>query len=237
MTKYLVLALFAACFLSMGAFAFAADKDHAEHGDLVCLYKDEGFHGHEQCYRPGDSVSDLKHAEIESVRVYGRARAILYEERDFQGPMIEFTGNIPDIKHAPLSRSHDYHGHVGSLRVTADSAYSTTQIYPPESLYQRYKPAPVPTIVRTGVCVFERPNFQGQMQCWAGGTDITDLGPSWGDRIESVRIFGDGKLLAYTDPNFQGDRIVIYSDVADLNELPLGMCCNWNNQISSLQVQ
>jgi len=117
MSKYFIIMCSAALFLLVGFSAFAVADDH---GDRVCLFKHEDFNGHQQCYRPGDSVSDLKHADIESIRVEGHARVVLYEDRDFRGRTMDFSANIPDLKRV-LSGSKEFHDRVGSLRVTGDS--------------------------------------------------------------------------------------------------------------------
>src|ERR1051326_9504507 len=130
MNKYLLFILLAACFILLALPGVAAADDH---GDRLCLYKHDNFHGHEQCYRPGDEVSDLKHADIESIRVYGHARAMLYEDRDFRGHMMQFNANIPDLKRVPLTGEKEFHDHVGSLRVTSDYAFNSSgKVYEPE---------------------------------------------------------------------------------------------------------
>ena len=73
MYKYFVLAILTSVLLLLALPGFAAD----DYGDRVCIYKHQDFHGHEQCYRPGDEVSDLKHADIASIPVFGHARAML----------------------------------------------------------------------------------------------------------------------------------------------------------------
>jgi hypothetical protein len=85
------------------------------------LQTSEFSRGHEQRYRPGDEVSGLKHADIASIRVFGHARAMLYEDRDFHGRMMDFTGDMPDLKRVPISGSKEWRDHIGSLRVTSDS--------------------------------------------------------------------------------------------------------------------
>jgi hypothetical protein len=77
-------------------------------------------------------VSDLKHADITSIRVFGHARAMLYEDRDFHGRRMDFTGDMPDLKRVPISGSKQWHDHIGSLRVTSDSAINTGSIYVPD---------------------------------------------------------------------------------------------------------
>src|SRR5438034_8064510 len=120
MARYSFLIVVGICLILFTLPGFA--KSPSERGDRVCIYTNEHFHGHEQCYRPGEEVTDLKHADIESVRVYGRARATLYEDRDFGGRMMEFTTSVPDLHRVPISESKNWHEHVGSLRVTSDYA-------------------------------------------------------------------------------------------------------------------
>src|ERR1051326_7671829 len=126
MNKYLLFILLAACFILLALPGVAAADDH---GDRLCLYKHDNFHGHEQCYRPGDEVSDLKHADIGSIRVYGHARAMMFEDRDFRGRMMEFSTDIAKLDHLPMKGSESWENHVGSLRVIGDYAYNRNTYY------------------------------------------------------------------------------------------------------------
>src|SRR5689334_18491548 len=116
MAKYYFLIVVGICLILFALTGFA--KSSSDHGDRVCIYTNEHFRGHEQCYRPGEEVGDLKHADIESVRVDGRAKAVLFEDRNFGGRMMEFTTSVPDLHRVPISGSKSWHEHVGSLRVT-----------------------------------------------------------------------------------------------------------------------
>jgi hypothetical protein len=114
MRKYALLSIVLVCFALLALPAFAK---HHERGDRVCVYKDSGFHGHAQCYLPGEEVADLKHADISSVRVFGNARVELFEDRDFGGRMMESSASLPDLHHIPMSSSRSWNDHVGSLRI------------------------------------------------------------------------------------------------------------------------
>jgi hypothetical protein len=235
MNRYFLLIAISSCLILLAVAGFAAAEDH---GDRVCIYNYDNFHGHEQCFRPGEEVSDLKHADVESVRVYGHAHAMLYEDRDFRGHMMEFSANIPNMKRVPLTGSREFHDHVGSLRVTSEYAYNSGKFYEPEYRYGRFKPYPAPETIDQGVCVYDRPGYEGRGQCWTSGTDIPDLNSrDWGDRISSIRVFGHGRLLGFRDPGFRGERVVVDHDVPDLSDYPMRVSGNWNHEISSLQVQ
>src|SRR5262249_18334992 len=68
-----------------------------------------------------------------------------------------------------------------------------------------------------GVCVYERPYYEGRFQCWASGTNISDLAPAdWRDRIGSISVFGHARTAAYDRTGFRGDRLLIDHDVPDL---------------------
>src|SRR5215813_3959028 len=215
MNRYFLFIAVSSCLVLLAVAGFAAADDH---GDRVCIYNHDNFHGHEQCFRPGEEVSDLKHADVESIRVYGHAHATLFEDRDFRGHMMEFSANIPDLKRVPLTGSREFHDHVGSLRVTSEYAYNNGKFYEPEYRYGPFKPYFGPETIDEGVCVYDRPGYEGRVQCWSSGTDLSDLNSgNWGDRISSVRVFGHGRLLGFRDPDFRGDRIVVDHDVSDLS--------------------
>ena len=171
MNRFALLLILGSCVVLLAAAGIAAAEDH---GDRVCIYNHENFHGHEQCYRPGDEVSDLKHADIESIRVFGNVRAMVFEERDFRGSVVEFNSNIRDLKHVNLTGAKEL-DHVGSLRVISDVAFNSGKYYePPDYAFVRSKPYPGTASIDEGVCVYERPRFEGRFQCWRSGTDVSD---------------------------------------------------------------
>jgi hypothetical protein len=236
MTKYSLSIILSACLILLTLPALAAAA--SEHGDRVCIYKHDNFHGHQQCYRPGEQVSDLKHADIESIRVFGHARAILYEGPDFTGRQMEFTTDIPDLHRVPLSDSKSWHEHVGSLRVVSDYAYDRDRTYNREhNSYGGYVPSTTAPI-EEGVCVYEKPNYEGRFQCWGSRTDISDLGvANWKEKISSLRVFGRARLVAYKDTGFRGERMIVDHDIRDLSVYVTPTAQNWNHEIRSLEVR
>ncbi len=235
MTKCSLYIVLCACLILLALPGLAAAV--SEHGDRVCLYKHDNFHGHEQCYRPGEQVSDLKHADIESIRVFGHARAVLFEERDFSGRKMDFTTDIPDLGHVPMSGSKSWHEHVGSLRVISDNAYDSDRGYGRERVVIASPLSPSSQIVDEGVCVYEKPKFEGRYQCWGSNTDISDLSlPNWKERISSIRVFGRARLVGYKETGFRGEQIFIDHDIPDLSDLPMRTAGNWNHEIESLEV-
>jgi hypothetical protein len=234
MTKYFVFMFLGACFFLLALPGVAAAEDH---GDRVCIYKHDNFQGHQQCFRPGESVSDLKNVDVGSIRVFGHARAMLYEDRDFRGHEMAFTGDMRDLRRLPVNGGKNWHDHVGSLRVMSDYASDTSKLYIPDYDAGRFKPF-FGTEVDEGVCVYDRPNYEGRRQCWGSGTEISDLNSSnWQDKIASVRIFGHGSLVGFRDADFHGQEVFIDHDAPDLANVPMRFSGNWNHEISSLQVR
>jgi len=240
MNKYFVFTILSAFIVLLAFSGPAVAQDRAitqDRGDRVCLYKDKNFKSHEQCYRPGDEAPDLRNAEIKSIRVFGHARVMLYEDRDFRGRMMDLSADVPDLKRV-LSGTKTFHEHIGSVRVTADSAFNRERVYDSDRADRRsdsradgrYKPFPSSERIEEGVCVYDRPNYEGRSQCFASGTNISDLKSSdWRDRISSVRVFGDARMTTYDRTGFHGDRMVIDHDTRDIGG-------NLKHEISSIEV-
>jgi len=88
------------------------------------------------------------------------------------------------------------------------------------------------------VCVFEEINFRGRYDCFDSGDEIADLArfSGWNDRISSIRVWGVARVTLYRDINFRGDRITVDHDIADLRRLRMTSTLNWDNQISSFDI-
>jgi hypothetical protein len=186
-----------------------ASAQASRRNDRVCVYRDNNFNGRERCYSPGDEISDIRSSQISSIRVYGRARVIIYEDRGFRGRSAEFTNDVPNLARVSMIGAINWNDRVGSMRVTADygrddrdrSGRSGASVYPPTA---------TPQFMRQGICVYEKPNYQGRSQCWSSAMNLPDLGRAkWSDRIRSIRVFGSARVVAYRDINFQGERVVI----------------------------
>jgi hypothetical protein len=91
---------------------------------------------------------------------------------------------------------------------------------------------------RDQVCVFEHSNFTGWQQCFLPGEQIGDLGGRR-NQISSIRIFGDARITAYADRNFEGTTLDVNSDLNDLAQQRMGagmIAGNWNDKIESIRV-
>jgi hypothetical protein len=188
--------------------------------DRVCVYQDIHYRGWEQCYVPGDEVIDLRDRRnsISSIRMFGRARLVIYDNSQFRGQSMEITSDVPDLDLRSITDSRTWNDRIDSLRIASD--------FPP------------PT--RTGsVCVFEHAYFRGRTECFDSGVEIRELrrNGDWNDRISSIQIVGNARAIFYENIGFQGEQLVVDRDIPDLAILRLRDGVNWNDQASSVEVR
>src|SRR5262249_54708642 len=151
---------------------------------------------------------------ISSIHVYGRARVILYEGRNFQGNSIDFNNDVVDLVRVRLSGLQTWNDRAGSLRVVSDNGYYSGGPLNSGPDYRRGR-----QYTQTGICVYENPNYNGRSECFDAGQSDTNLrNTGWGDRISSIRVFGNARAFLFTNAGFGGARMVIDRDVPDLRQ-------------------
>jgi len=176
----------------------------------------------------GDSVPALQsglNGQVSSVRVYGRATITVWDDTNFRGHTTAFTNSVPDLARVRLD-SKSWSDRIQSIQVSGSApGYGREQLPPQE--------------ISEGICVYERPNFQGRSQCWTGSEDLSDLGRmgDWSDRASSIRLFGRFSFVGYRDIGFRGASLVINRDIPDLAQVPGTGFRNWDHQISSVQIE
>ena len=224
-----------------------------QRGVRVCLYQDVRYQGWEQCWAEGDEVRSLANhkAAASSIRIYGRARVLVWDETDFHGRSAEFASDIPDLNLRAASGGHTWNDRIESLRVVADYNSGPSVNNPPvfgrdrdgdrerDRDRDRDRDGDRDQKISNGICVYDRRDFQGRSQCWSAGADVTDLAKAgnWSDRISSIRVFGRARAVAYRDPNFRGETIIIDRDISDLAQLSARSFRNWDRRIASLQIE
>lgn len=202
--------------------------------DRVCFYKDVQFQGQAWCYRPGDELPDLRDRrnEISSIRVFGRARAVVFDDRDFAGASDEFDADVPDLSLRVLEGRRSWNDRIESLAVELAGREGRGRGRG-RGRGNRDADDRDDRQVRDRICVFEDVNFRGRSQCWDAGEEEANLNRTndWNDRIRSIRIFGRTGVEVFREANFRGARLRIDRDVADLGTLGFG------SQISSFRVR
>jgi hypothetical protein len=213
---------------------FGRDRGRQNQG-TVCVYKDIHYQGTEQCFRSGDTISTLQglNGQISSIRINGRESVTVYDETNFRGHMTTFTSSMPDLGQVRLE-SKSWSDRIQSLQIsTGDGRYGSNAPYGNGSPYPNTYPNTYPNQrISDGVCVYDRPNYQGRSQCWSAGEQLSDLGRNgnWNDRIASIRVFGRATAIVYRNTGFGGPSMVVNRDIPDLSR-------NWDRQISSLRIE
>ncbi len=87
----------------------------------ACFYKDRNFGGSFFCLRRGEQRESLGNYgdDISSIRVFGRARAMIYDDRNFSGARQRVSGDVGDLRQYRVSQKpgHTWNNRVSSIRV------------------------------------------------------------------------------------------------------------------------
>jgi hypothetical protein len=141
----------------------ARNRDDRE-DDRVCFYMHVNYEGPEWCYRPGDELADFgrRRNEISSIRVFGRARVVVFDQRGFSGEAEEFTANVADLTLRHLGGSRTWNDRIDSFQVQSvleDRGRGE---------WRRARPSgrENPFGRNGGVCVYEFAGFRGRSECW-----------------------------------------------------------------------
>jgi len=223
---------------------FGQGRERNQGRDRVCIYQDMQYQGWEQCYSDGDEIPNLggRGNAASSIRIFGRTRVTVYEDTNFRGRSEEFTSDVPNLGRRIISGSRTWSDHIQSLRVGTDSdsrnnnggifGGGVSNPFPRERDRDREQ-------IDNGVCVYDRPDFQGRSQCWSAGENLSNLARAgnWSDRISSIRVFGRAVAVLYRDAEFRGQSIEVDRDIADLGRISGQGFGSWDRQISSLHIE
>ena len=212
----------------------------ARNDDRVCFYKDVQYQGQAWCYAPGDELADLRDRrnEISSLRIFGRARVFVFDERDFLGASDEFDMDVPDLTLRSMEGRRTWNDRIDSFEIALAGRARRGGLGRgrggrSEGNDRGDRDGRDDRNARARICVYEGANYQGRSQCWDAGEEVTNLNRTngWNDQISSIRVFGRSSVDIYRDAGFRGARMRITNDVADLGPM------NWDDQISSFQVR
>ena len=202
--------------------------------DRVCFYRDVQYQGQAWCYRPGDELADLRDRrnEISSLRIFGRARVVVFDEREFVGASDEFDMDVPDLTLRVMEGRRTWNDRIDSfeIRLAGRGRNDGGRGNRDDRNDSRN---PDTRTSRDRICVYEGTNYRGRSQCWDAGEEEANLNRTngWNDSILSIRVFGRTSVDIYRDAQFRGARLRITNDIPDLGPM------NWGSQISSFQVR
>jgi hypothetical protein len=210
-----LVALFAAW--PADAAARAAGND-----DRVCFYEGPNYRGWEQCFTPGSNVNlGNRRNNISSIRIYGSAIVDIYDSNGWVA--LQFNTNVSDLRRI-VSSTRSFNGRINNVRVRwpdADRAPARGRQ------------------VRDGICVYEHAGYSGRVDCFEAGDNIRDVVRRYGrnDEISSIRVFGRAAVVLYQDIHFGGAQLIVDRDIPDLARVRMHGFSNWNDQVSSMQVE
>ncbi|MCS6805676.1 MAG: peptidase inhibitor family I36 protein [Acidobacteriota bacterium] len=85
--------------------------------DRVCVYGDKNFKGKSECWSGSEDLPDLRRLGwndmISSIRVFGRARVVIYKDVNFGGESLEVASDVSDLKNLP----GNWNDQISSLRI------------------------------------------------------------------------------------------------------------------------
>ncbi len=161
----------------------------------ACFYMDADYRGEWFCVNSGESrqnVGEHYNDKISSIRVFGRAQVIVYDDENFGGASRTITGDVPNLG--------DWNDRITSVRVTGGGFG-----------FSGNEPG-------TGACFYMDADYRGERFCVNSGVSQQNVGERYNDKISSIRVFGRAQVIIYEDENFGGASRTITSDVPNLGE-------------------
>ncbi|MES1257248.1 MAG: peptidase inhibitor family I36 protein [Acidobacteriota bacterium] len=86
----------------------------------ACFFKDPGFQGDRFCVAKGDRLDSLPGSfgdNISSIRLLGRARVAVFNDRNFRGGRQEFRSSISDLRTQRFRDGHTWNDRISSITV------------------------------------------------------------------------------------------------------------------------
>jgi len=86
----------------------------------ACFFKDENFRGEKFCVEKGDRMAQVPQGfsdRISSVRLYGRATVVVFQDADFRGRKLEIRDDVVNLQSFQVSPGHSWNDRISSIRV------------------------------------------------------------------------------------------------------------------------
>lgn len=198
--------------------------------DGACFYTKPEFNGERYCVGVDENLGTLTHTfsrKISSIRLYGQAEAVLFEERNFQGKQLPLAKSVSDLKNPVEAQSNEnWRKRVQSVTVIFNPAL------PPRA--PRRSDDGIPD---HGACFFEKQRYKGNRICISAGERL-DIPEDLWEHISSIRLYGRTHAVLFDKPEFSGTKSEIWSSERDLSALPRGdeRTSTWDGKVRSVQV-
>ena len=86
----------------------------------ACFFTDRNFGGNRFCVRSGDRLQRLPGNfgdNISSIQVFGRGRAQVFDDRNYQGVNFQFRRSVADLRNVPSKPGHTWNNRISSVSV------------------------------------------------------------------------------------------------------------------------
>jgi len=97
-------------------------SDPREPRDGICVYEHAAFQGRSYCWSEGEEIRDLARLSnwndrISSIRLFGRARVMVFRDSEFRGENLIVDRDIADLARLRMSLLLAWNDQISSLRV------------------------------------------------------------------------------------------------------------------------
>jgi Peptidase inhibitor family I36 len=86
----------------------------------ACFFKEAGYSGDHFCLRQGDRLDHLPGNfgdNISSVKLFGRARVVVFNDRHFSGGSQQFDISVQDLRNRRFEDGHTWNNRISSMLV------------------------------------------------------------------------------------------------------------------------
>jgi hypothetical protein len=205
-------------------------------GNRVCLYPQANYGGQPLCINAGDSISDLQTAgagwndRVASIRLFGNARATIYQDSGFGGAAYLVTSDVPDLGSIREGNIGPWSRHVSSVRVEFSGSGGSGGSGGGGGPSQGDR-----------ICLYEQANYRGQSVCFNPGDNTSDFqtipSGNFNDRVGSIRVFGNVQATIYQHVGFGGTSYLVSSDIPNMAQLRDGGVQDWSREVSAMRVE
>jgi hypothetical protein len=188
----------------------------------VCFYTDENYRGESYCAEVGENrrnVEDRYNDRFSSLRIFGRAQVVVFENDNFGGPSTTFTSDIPNLR--------NWNDRITSFQVSGNR--QSGGLFGGRPSGQDTGGYGRDNEPRSGACLYTNENYLGDRFCISEGESIRNVRDRFNDRISSIRVFGKARVTIYEDENFRGVSRTFNRDVPNLR--------GFNDRLSSIEIR
>jgi hypothetical protein len=84
----------------------------------ACFFTDSDFRGNRFCVRRGERLDRLPGSfgdNISSIQMFGGARVVVFNDRDFRGGSAEFGRSVRDLRNRRFRDGHTWNNRISSV--------------------------------------------------------------------------------------------------------------------------